>query len=129
MISSNVLLFLAQAGEPKQPGGFGPEFIVAMVIFIVAFMLLIQRPQKREQAEKLKAIEGMKKGDAVVSIGGIHGTVVKVDKDKGTVIVTVARGVDLEFNKSAVNPYKPEPKPQEKTADTKAEKKEKQAVS
>jgi len=44
----------------------------------------------------------------VVSAGGIHGTVSKVNKDKGTVLVTVAKGVDIEFGRNYITVVKEE---------------------
>jgi preprotein translocase subunit YajC len=99
---------LAQTAVPEKPAApeqaspFGPPFFIAIIIFIAAFYFLIQRPQGKAEAEKKKALEGMKKGDKVVSIGGIHGVVSKVNKDANTITVTIAKGVDVDFNKSAV---------------------------
>lgn len=88
---------------PKENSPFGAEFFIAIIIFIAAFYFFIQRPQAKADAEKKQALEGIKKGDKVVSIGGIHGIVAKVNKEANTVTVTVSKGVDIEFNKSAVN--------------------------
>lgn len=87
---------------PEKPSGFGPEFFVVMAIVILGFMFLIQRPQKKDQEERQKALEGIKKNDRVVSAGGIHGVVAKVNKGKGTVHVKVAPGIEIEFNKTAL---------------------------
>ena len=89
--------------EPKKPSAIQPEFIITIIIIIVAFIFLIQRPEKKAREEKLKALEGLKKGDEVISTGGIHGVVQRVNKDKGTVFITVAKGVEIEFSKAAVN--------------------------
>jgi preprotein translocase subunit YajC len=107
-LSNTVLTVLAQTAaaeppaKPEPPSTFGPEFFIAIVIFIAAFYFFIQRPTAKAEEEKKKALEGMKKGDKVVSIGGIHGVVSKVNKEANTVTVTIAKGVDVEFNKSAV---------------------------
>lgn len=76
-------------------------------IFLV-FYLLILRPQKKEQEEKQKAINALKKGDRVISIGGIHGSIVEIDAEAGTAQVQVDRGVRLTFNRSALVPAKKE---------------------
>lgn len=89
--------------EPKKPSAIQPEFIFTIIIIIAAFIFLIQRPEKKAREEKLKALEGLKKGDDVISTGGIHGVVQRVNKDKGTVFVTVAKGVEMEFSKGALN--------------------------
>lgn len=78
-----------------------------MIIMIVAFIFLIQRPQAKEREARMKAIETMKKGDKIVSAGGIHGSVVKINKEKDTVHVEVAKGIEIEFNKSSITVIPP----------------------
>ncbi len=115
MISSfdSLLVFLA-APAPKPPEGvssFGPEFFIALAIFLIASIYLIQKPKQREEEAKRKAqTEGMKKGTRVVSAGGIHGKVARSNKARDTVFVTVAQGVDLEFNRTALTEVKEEEK-------------------
>jgi preprotein translocase subunit YajC len=58
------------------------------------------RPQNKKAKETQAMLDAMKKGDKVVTIGGIHGTVSQV-KEK-TVIVKVDDGTKLEFNRSAI---------------------------
>lgn len=108
-LSSPLVTFLASVPPPapERDGAFGFEFFLVMIIMIVAFIFLIQRPQAKERERRAKAIEGMKKGDKVISIGGIHGVVSKLSKDKDTVIVEVAKGVEMEFNKGAVSVQAP----------------------
>jgi len=118
-------LLLAQANEPPpaapaKPSGFDPSFFIALVIFIVAFIFLIDRPQKKRAALKAKAAETMKKGDKVITTSGIHGVIAKLDKEKDTIHVTVAKGVDLEFSRVAVNVV-PEEKKNEKKDEKKGE--------
>ncbi|MEO8377860.1 MAG: preprotein translocase subunit YajC, partial [Candidatus Sumerlaeota bacterium] len=75
----------------------------------LASIFLLQRPEKKRQAARLQALEGMKKGDKVISASGIHGVVSRMNKDRETVFVTVAKDVDLEFSKSVLTLYE-EPK-------------------
>ena len=76
----------AQATRPKEimDQSMYPT-LVTFVLIILIFYFLIIRPQKKRDKEAKAMIDAMKKGDKVVTIGGIHGTVVMV-KDK-TVIV------------------------------------------
>lgn len=85
------------------PGGFDNNSIMSIVMivgFIAIFYFLIIRPQNKRQKETEKMLSEMKKGDAVVTIGGCHGTLVSVDGD--TVVIKVDENVKLKFNKSAV---------------------------
>lgn len=75
--------------------------IITFVLIILIFYFLIIRPQKKRDKEAKAMIDAMKKGDKVVTIGGIHGTVVTV-KD-ATVIIKVDDSARLEFSKSAIS--------------------------
>jgi len=69
------------------------------LIFIIFYFLLI-RPQKQKEKEHQKMIEGINKNDEVVTLGGIHGTVVNV-KEK-TLILRIDENVKMEIEKSSI---------------------------
>jgi len=69
------------------------------LIFIIFYFLLI-RPQKQKEKEHQKMIAGVDKNDDIVTLGGIHGTVVNV-KDK-TLILRIDENVKMEIEKSSV---------------------------
>jgi preprotein translocase subunit YajC len=97
-------------GEKPSGGTFGPEFFIAMAVFLVASIFLIQRPQKKAQAAREKVMkEGMKKGQKIVSAGGIHGSVLRTNKNRDTIIVQVAKGVEMEFNRASLTVIQDEP--------------------
>lgn|SRR5574344_691144 len=97
--------------------------VLPFVLIIVIFYFFIIRPQNKKQKETEKMIAALKKGDKVVTIGGIHG-VVSSTKEK-TVIIKVDDNTKLEINRSAVSGVEVEKventKPAE--ADKKAEEK------
>ncbi|MDD5573945.1 MAG: preprotein translocase subunit YajC, partial [Candidatus Omnitrophica bacterium] len=59
------------------------------------------RPQQKQQKEFKKMLEALKKNDQIVTIGGVHGTIVNI-KDK-TLIVRVDDNTRMEIDKSAVS--------------------------
>ncbi len=69
------------------------------LIFIIFYFLLI-RPQKQKEKEHRKMIEGINKNDEVVTLGGIHATVVNV-KEK-TLILRIDENVKMEVEKSSI---------------------------
>ena len=75
--------------------------LVTFVLIILIFYFLIIRPQKKRDKEAKAMIAAMKKGDKVVTIGGIHGTLVPVKDSK--VIVKVDDSARIEFSKSAIS--------------------------
>jgi preprotein translocase subunit YajC len=92
---------LAQC-EPQQGGGGSSwsGFVMIALIFVIFYFLLI-RPQQRKQKEHQKMVESLKKGDRVITSGGVYGTVVGV-KDN-IVVLKIAENVKVEFAKSAVS--------------------------
>lgn len=93
---------LAQADPPK-PEGFAAILgnpLVMMGLMVVMFYFLLIRPQQRQRKEQAARIAALKSGDKVVTTAGVHGIVHNV-KDT-TVMVKVAEGTILEFDKAAV---------------------------
>jgi len=90
-------LGLLQAGNAT--GSMVSTIIMFGAVFAIFYFLII-RPQNKKQKEARKMIAAMKKGDKVISIGGIHGVITSV-KDK-TVIIKVDDSTKLEFSKSAI---------------------------
>lgn len=116
-------LLQAAQNATSTTGSFG-SLIVTVVLMIGIFYFFLIRPQNKKQKEMEKMLSALKKGDKVVTIGGIHG-VVSSTKEK-TVILKVDDNVKLEFNRSAIaSVVNPEAeKKAEAKADAKDEKKE-----
>ncbi len=87
-----------------QPGGGGEQLLFPLVTFglIAAIMyFLIIRPQNKRQKEQQKMLDALKKGDRVVTIGGIRGTIVGMKDD--SVLLKVDDNTKLEFSRSSVS--------------------------
>lgn len=100
-----------------QQGGIISMVLPIALIFVIFYVFII-RPQNKKQKETQKMIDALKKGDKVITIGGIHGVISSV-KDQ-TVIVKVDDDAKIEFTRSAIasvivdKPAKEEEKPAEK---------------
>ena len=84
-------------------GGGGTQLITMLVTFgliIVVFYFLVIRPQNKKQKDAKKMLQSISKGDRVVTIGGLHGSVESVKED--AVVLKVDDNVKLKFSKSAV---------------------------
>lgn len=92
-----VQVILLQA--PAQ--GSATSFYVMMGLMILIFYVFMIRPQQKKAREQKKFIEGIQKGDYVVTIGGAHGRVAELDGD--TVVLEVEKGGRIRFNKSAIS--------------------------
>ncbi|KAA6231874.1 preprotein translocase subunit YajC [Chlorobium phaeovibrioides] len=97
---SALLLF-----APPTTGGAAPNPIIQLVplvlIFVVFYFFMI-RPQQKKQKDREKVLESLKRGDRIVTIGGMHGTVAGIDTEKKTVLVQVADNTKIKFDRSAV---------------------------
>ncbi|HHV65832.1 MAG TPA: preprotein translocase subunit YajC [Peptococcaceae bacterium] len=76
------------------------NMLLWFAIFFGIIYFIIIRPNNKQQKERRAMLESLKVKDKVITIGGIHGTITKVNED--TVIIKVAKDVELEFLRSAV---------------------------
>ncbi|MEZ4648604.1 MAG: preprotein translocase subunit YajC [Candidatus Eisenbacteria bacterium] len=107
--ASAVLLLHLSAGSAlaQSPAPGNPFYIqmLPLVLVIIIFYFLILRPQQKRQKTLQKMIEGLKKGDRVLTAGGLYGIVFAMKED--TVILEVGRDVRAEFAKSAITAVVP----------------------
>ncbi len=90
---------LQAAQASANAGGFLPLLSIVMIFVIFYFFIIM--PQNKKQKETEKMIAALKKGDKVITIGGIHGVVTST-KEK-TVIVKVDDSTKIEFSRSAIS--------------------------
>jgi preprotein translocase subunit YajC len=77
-------------------------FLPIILMFLVLYFLLI-RPQQKRQKSRSGMLNTLKKGDKVVTIGGMHGTIMEIDEDTGTIVLRVNDTTKLTFDRSAIN--------------------------
>ena len=70
---------------PRQGGGSMAIFLVQMLAIFGIIYFLLWRPQKKEQERHQQMLAALKKGDEVVTAGGIVGTVVHAEEDRLTI--------------------------------------------
>jgi preprotein translocase subunit YajC len=81
--------------------GFPMQSIIMMVLIFGVFYFFMIRPQAKKQKDLKKYRENLQKGDAVVTIGGIHGKITEV-KDT-TITIKIAEGTEIKLEKSAIS--------------------------
>ncbi len=74
--------------------------IVPFLLIIVVFYFLILRPQQKRQKERTKLLEGVKKGDKIITAGGIHGVVEGLDEK--FVLVKIDDNVKVKLEKTGI---------------------------
>ena len=89
----------APAAEPSGTAAFLIQMFPLLAIFVIFYILMI-RPQQRRVKEHQAAIAAVKKGDEVVTGGGIRGKVTKVSDDEAE--VEIAQGVKVRVIKSTI---------------------------
>lgn len=84
-----------------QGGGSGLQSLILFGGIAIVFYFFMIRPQQKKQKDQKKFINEIKKGDAVVTIGGLHGKVYALDDD--TVTIEVDSKTKIKFEKSSVS--------------------------
>jgi len=90
-------LLLLQAAQQTTPYA---HFLLILGIFVIMYFFMI-RPQSKKMNEQRDLIESLQKGDKVVTIGGIHGRIAKVNE--ATFLVEVSSGTKLKVEKSVIS--------------------------
>ena len=90
---------ILQAAPAAQAGSQWSMWIMLALIFVVMWFFMI-RPQRKQQKELQNFRDSLAKGDKVVTIGGIYGTVVEV-KDE-SVLMEIDNGVKIRVSKQAL---------------------------
>jgi len=91
-----VLLQAAQGGAQQN----GWSFWIMMILIFVVFYFFMIRPQTKKQKELQKQREAMKKGDKVITAGGIHGVIKEVSD--ATLLIEIAKEVIIKVDKASV---------------------------
>ena len=95
----NMFTLLQAAPAATSQGGGASMWIMLALIFVVMWIFMI-RPQRKQQKELQAFREGLKKGDKVVTIGGIYGTVCEIKENY--VLIEVDNNVKIRVSKQAL---------------------------
>lgn len=91
--------FLLQAAASQQGNGGLMTILMFGAIFVVVYLFMI-RPQRKQQKELNEFRNSLKKGDKVVTVGGIYGEIVEVNEK--TVLIKVDGDVKLRVDKQGL---------------------------
>jgi preprotein translocase subunit YajC len=98
-----LLMGVPQGGAAGAEGGATsilPTFVTFGLVFLIFYFLII-RPQNKKQKDTKKMLEALQKGDRVVTIGGIHGTIQSIKED--TVTLRISGDTKMTFSRSAIS--------------------------
>ncbi|HMR30417.1 MAG TPA: preprotein translocase subunit YajC [Geminicoccaceae bacterium] len=91
----------AQAAGPS--GAFDFISLLPLVMIFVVFYFLLIRPQQKKMRDHRSMIDAIKKGDQVVTAGGIIGRVAKVEAGESTVMVEIAPNVQVKVARQTIS--------------------------
>ena len=89
-----------QAEAVQQPG-MG-SFWIMMLLMVAVMYFFMWRPESKRRKEMAKFREGLKKGDKIITAGGIYGTVKEVKQGEPTILIEVDSNVTLRVDKNMV---------------------------
>ena len=97
----NFLNLVILMTQPAEGAGGGLGAFLPLILLIVIFYFFFIRPQMKKQKELSKFRENLKKGDRIITIGGIHGKILEVSEK--TFLIEVEGQNRLKIEKSAVS--------------------------
>jgi len=93
-------LLLAQPTPDGKSGSGGMSMLIMLGAIILVFYFFMIRPQQKKQKQMTNFRDNLKRGDKIVTIGGIHGKI--TDVQESTFIIEVEDGTKLRIEKAAV---------------------------
>ena len=97
----NSIFTILQTQAAANSGGSGPwSFLIMMLLIFLIMWLFMIRPQRKQQKELEKFRSELKKGDKVITAGGIYGSIAEVEEK--TVLLKVDGDVKIRVDKSCL---------------------------
>jgi len=94
------LLAAGSGGQGQQGGGLDPTFFFMIIATFAILYFLLIRPQQKQQRQMREMLKHLRKGDEIVTAGGIYGKI--IDIDEHTVELKVAEGTKIKIERSRI---------------------------
>lgn len=91
-----------QYQETAQRNPLGVMQFLPWIAIILVFYFLLIRPQAKRQKQQQAMLAAVKKGDKIITSGGIHGTIVGVKENTNVLILKIADNMKIEIERSSV---------------------------
>jgi len=88
-------------GEPQGIGGIITSFLPLILIFVIFYFLLI-RPQSKKAKDHKQMLDNLKKGDKVMTTGGVYGVIEDIDANAVILKVGIKDDVKIKVNRSYI---------------------------
>lgn len=104
ILITSIAVFLI--GCPMQPGtgGGGGSQVAAFIPFVLIFVIfyfLILRPQQKQSKQRQEMLKGIKRGDDVITSGGLYGKVLNIVDD--VITLEIAKGVSVRVSRAGIS--------------------------
>ncbi|NLV92109.1 MAG: preprotein translocase subunit YajC [Firmicutes bacterium] len=93
----------AEGAQVSGPAGL-ISMLMPFIIMLAVFYFVLWRPQQKQQKQRTEMLNAIKKGDRIVTVGGIHGEVTNAKGDEIT--VRIADKVEIRLSRSGVGHVK-----------------------
>jgi len=98
-----LLTILLQAPQPPAATGMGSYSTILMIVAMIAIMyFIVYRPQVKARKKLEASIRDMKKGDRVLTSGGLYGTIVGTGETVTVLEIDKEKGIKVEINKAMI---------------------------
>ena len=94
-------MLLSMMGQSGKGGSGGVSFLIMMGLMFVIMYFIVIRPQVKQRKKLQAEIAGVKKGDKILTSGGLYATIVGVKE--GIVVIQIAKDVKVELNRNMVS--------------------------
>lgn len=91
----------APPGSEGGAGGFTPQAFFPFILIFVLFYFLIMRPQRKKQGQRQQMLDSLKRGDSVLTTGGIVGKIIDAEGDNLT--IEIAKGINVRMVRDGIS--------------------------
>ena len=96
--------FAQSAGSSAS--GFSIGGLIPFILIFVIFYFLLIRPQQKRVKEHKNMVQNLKRGDVIISAGGIIGKIVKANEGSDEITVEISKGINVEIARQMVSELK-----------------------
>ncbi len=95
-----ILAAAAPAANPTATSAAGWAQIVPFVLMIGVFYFFMIMPQKKQQKQRQAMLDGLKKGDKIITMGGIHGEITELDNEN--IKLRISEKVEIKCTRASI---------------------------
>jgi preprotein translocase subunit YajC len=95
-------IWLAMSSSGQSGGGGGLGMLLPIILIFVIMYFLMIRPQQKKHREHQQMIQSLRKGDKVITSGGLYATVLNIKEKENVVVVKIAENVKVEIQRSSI---------------------------